>query len=64
MSIHVILFDIEGLIVKWKDKWLYTDVGKKFGLSELVLENEGKKELPNLRENKQTLIIMQVISRF
>ena len=57
MSIHVILFDIGEVIIKWKDKWFYTYVAKKFGLSELVLENEGKKELPNLRENKQTLMI-------
>lgn len=52
MSIHVILFDIGGVIVKWKDKWLYNDVAKKFGLSELLLANEGKKELSNLRLGK------------
>jgi len=52
MSIHVILFDIGGVIVKWKDRWLYNDVAKKFGLSELLLADEGKKELPNLRLGK------------
>lgn len=52
MPIHVILFDIGGVIVKWKDKWLYNDVAKKFGLSEVLLANEGKKELPNLRLGK------------
>ena len=52
MSIHVVLFDIGGVIVKWKDKWLYKDVAKKFGLSEVLLVNEGKKELSNLRLGK------------
>ena len=54
MSIHVILFDIGGVIVKWKDQWLYNDVAKKFGLSEQILANEGKKELPNLRLGKSS----------
>jgi putative hydrolase of the HAD superfamily len=52
MSIQVILFDIGGVIVKWKDEWLYNDVAKKFGLSEPLLANEGKKELSNLRLGK------------
>jgi putative hydrolase of the HAD superfamily len=52
MSIHVVLFDIGGVIVKWKDEWLYKDVAKKFGLSEVLLVNEGKKELSNLRLGK------------
>ena len=52
MSIHVVLFDIGGVIVKWKDEWLYKDVAKKFGLSEVLLINEGKKELSNLRLGK------------
>lgn len=52
MSIHVVLFDIGGVIVKWKDEWLYKDVAKKFGLSEVLLVNEGKKELSHLRLGK------------
>jgi putative hydrolase of the HAD superfamily len=52
MSIHVVLFDIGGVIVKWKEEWLYKDVAKKFGLSEVLLVNEGKKELSNLRLGK------------
>ena len=52
MSIHVVLFDIGGVIVKWKDEWLYKDVAKKFGLSGVLLVNEGKKELSNLRLGK------------
>ena len=52
MSIHVVLFDIGGVIVKWKDEWLYKDVAKKFGLLEVLLVNEGKKELSNLRLGK------------
>ena len=54
MSIQIILFDIGGVIVKWKDQWLYNDVAKKFGLSEQILANEGKKELPNLRLGKSS----------
>ena len=52
MSVQVILFDIGGVILKWKDRWLYNNVAKRFGLSELLLANECKKELPNLRLGK------------
>ncbi len=56
MSIHVVLFDIGGVIVKWKDEWLYNDVAKKFGLSEVLLVNEGKKELSHLRSIKYSAL--------
>ena len=48
MTIQIILFDIGGVFFKWKDRWLFNNIANKFGLSEVDLSNECKKELPNL----------------
>ena len=52
MTIQVILFDIGGVFFKWKDRWLFSNVANRFGLSEQRLADECKKELPNLRLGK------------
>jgi hypothetical protein len=52
MTIQIILFDIGGVFFKWKDRWLFNNIANKFGLSEVDLSNECKKELPNLRLGK------------
>ena len=52
MTIQIILFDIGGVFFRWKDRWLFNNIAKRFGLSELLLTNECKKELPNLRLGK------------
>ena len=49
MSIQIVLFDIGGVFFEWKDKWLFRDVAKRFGLSEIHLAQECKKTLPFLR---------------
>ena len=52
MVIQVILFDIGGVFFKWKDRWLFSNIANRFGLSEQHLADECKKELPNLRLGK------------
>ena len=52
MAIQVILFDIGGVFFKWKDRWLFSNIANRFGLSERHLTDECKKELPNLRLGK------------
>ena len=52
MTIQIILFDIGGVFFRWKDRWLFNNIANKFGLSEVDLSNECKKELPNLRLGK------------
>ena len=52
MTIQIILFDIGGVFFKWKDRWLFNNIANMFGLSEVDLSNECKKELPNLRLGK------------
>ena len=52
MAIQVILFDIGGVFFKWKDRWLFSNVADRFGLSEQRLAEECKKELSNLRLGK------------
>lgn len=49
MSIRIVLFDIGGVFFTWKDRWLFNNIAKKFGLSEMHLANECKKFLPSLR---------------
>ena len=52
MVIQVILFDIGGVFFKWKDRWLFSNIANRFGLSEQHLADECKNELPNLRLGK------------
>jgi len=52
MHIQVILFDIGGVFFKWKDRWLFSNIANRLGLSEQRLADECKKELPNLRLGK------------
>jgi len=52
MPIQVILFDIGGVFFKWKDRWLFSNIANRFGLSDQHLSDECKKELPNLRLGK------------
>ena len=52
MPIQVILFDIGGVFFKWKDRWLFSNIADRFGLSEQHLADECKKELPKLRLGK------------
>ena len=52
MTIQIILFDIGGVFFKWKDRWLFSNIANRFGLSEQCLADECKKELPNLRLGK------------
>ena len=52
MSIQVILFDIGGVFFKWKDRWLFNNIADRFGLSEIDLTRECKKEMPRLRLGK------------
>ena len=49
MPIQIILFDIGGVFFKWKDRWLFSNIANRFGLSEQCLTDKCKKELPNLR---------------
>ena len=49
MSIQIILFDVGGVFFKWKDRWLFSNIANRFGLSEPNLANECKKELHSLR---------------
>jgi putative hydrolase of the HAD superfamily len=52
MSIQVVLFDIGGVFFKWKDRWLFSNIANRFGLSEQDLADECRKELPKLRLGK------------
>lgn len=53
-KIQLVLFDIGGVIVRWKDDWLFQDVAQKFGLPYLLLKKEGMAILPEFRRGKIT----------
>ncbi len=52
MSIKLVLFDIGGVFFTWKDRWLFSDVAKRFSLSEMALTDECKKVFPALRRGR------------
>lgn len=49
---HLVLFDVGGVLVDWKDVWLYCIVSKMFGISEIILTRECEKEITNLHTGK------------
>jgi len=51
-QIQLVLFDIGGVLVKWRDTWLYHAVSKKFGIDENTLTHECEKEIINLHSGK------------
>ncbi len=53
-KIQLILFDIGGVIIRWKDDWLFQDVAQKFGLHYLLLKKEGMAILPEFRRGEIT----------
>jgi putative hydrolase of the HAD superfamily len=49
---QLVLFDIGGVLVSWRDAWLYHIVSEKFGVQEKILTGECEKEIVNLHTGK------------
>ena len=49
---HLVLFDVGGVLVDWKDRWLYHVVSKRFEIQEKSLTSECEKEIINLHTGK------------
>ncbi|MDP3780799.1 MAG: HAD-IA family hydrolase [Nitrosopumilaceae archaeon] len=49
---QLVLFDIGGVLVNWRDAWLYHVVSEKFGVQEKILTSECEKEIVNLHTGK------------
>jgi len=49
---QLVLFDIGGVLVNWRDAWLYHAVSEKFGIQEKTLSSECEKEIINLHTGK------------
>ena len=49
---HLVLFDVGGVLVDWKDRWLYHVVSKRFEIQEKSLTRECEKEIVNLHTGK------------
>jgi putative hydrolase of the HAD superfamily len=49
---QLVLFDIGGVLVNWRDAWLYHVVSEKFGVQEKILTGECEKEIVNLHTGK------------
>ncbi|MEX0656272.1 MAG: HAD-IA family hydrolase [Nitrosopumilaceae archaeon] len=49
---QLVLFDIGGVLVNWRDTWLYHVVSEKFGVQEKTLTCECEKEIVNLHTGK------------
>lgn len=51
-KIQLVLFDIGGVLVNWKDAWLYHVVSERFGIHKKTLTQECEKEIMNLHTGK------------
>ena len=49
---HLVLFDVGGVLVDWKDRWLYHVVSKRFEIQEKSPTRECEKEIINLHTGK------------